>query len=237
MKIEILFPEQGYLHGDMGNVMYLKACLPEAEFVETTLADEPAFVNEDVDLIYMGYVSDDMLVKAIEKLMPYRERLEQMIQNKCCMLFTGNAMEVMYREIIHGEKVIPALNLFDFTSVVDKEKRYVGNYYGQFNERKIVGCKIQETVAYGVNQDMSIGRGLRGMGINRSTVYEGIRKNNFFGTYLIGPFLIMNPYFTHFLFSRMGIVRPVLAHANALKDAYARRIEEFENRSTIMEYF
>ena len=30
MKIEILFPEQGYLHGDMGNVMYLKACLPES---------------------------------------------------------------------------------------------------------------------------------------------------------------------------------------------------------------
>ena len=114
---------------------------------------------------------------------------------------------------------------------------YVGNYYGQFNERKLVGCKIQETVAYGVNQDMSIGRGLRGMGINRSTIYEGIRKNNFFGTYLIGPFLIMNPYFTHFLFSRMGIARPVLAHANALKDAYARRIEEFENRSTVMEYF
>ena len=237
MKIEILFPEQGYLHGDMGNVMYLKACLPEAEFIETTLEDEPVFVNEDVDLIYMGYLSDDMLVKAIEKLMPYRDRLEQMIQDKRCMLFTGNALEVMYREIINGDKVIPALNIFDFTSVVDKEKRYVGNYYAQMNERKIVGCKIQETVAYGVNQDMSFGKGLRGMGINRSTIYEGIRKNNFYGTYLIGPLLVMNPYFTHFLLARMGITRPNIAFASAVKDAYARRIEEFENRSTVMEYF
>ena len=31
MKIEILFPEYCNLFGDYGNMMYLKACLPDAE--------------------------------------------------------------------------------------------------------------------------------------------------------------------------------------------------------------
>ena len=30
MKIEILFPEYCNLFGDLGNMMYLKACMPEA---------------------------------------------------------------------------------------------------------------------------------------------------------------------------------------------------------------
>ena len=37
MIIEVLFSELGYLHGDIGNVKYLKACLPEAQFIEKYL--------------------------------------------------------------------------------------------------------------------------------------------------------------------------------------------------------
>lgn len=235
MKIEILFSEQGYLHGDMGNVKYLKACLPDAEFVETSLDDEPAFVNEDVNLLYMGYLSKEMQIKAIEKLMPYKERIEELIKIKACILFTGNAMEVLFREVVYGDEVIPGLNIFDFTTIVDEENQYVGNYYGQFNERKLVGCKIQPSKTYGANEFCCFGKGIRGMGINRSTIYEGIRKNDFYGTYLIGPLLIMNPYFTQFLFTRMGISKPKLAYAAAVKEAYGRRVEEFENSNTVME--
>lgn len=235
MKIEILFPDQGYLHGDMGNVKYLKACLPDAEFIETALEDVPAFVNDDMDLIYMGYLSDDMQLKVVQKLMPYKERIEELIQLKACMLFTGNAMEVLFREIVRGDQVTECLNIFDFTAVADEEKKYIGNYYGQFNERKIVGCKIQHTMAYGANDFCCLGKGIRGMGINRSTICEGIRKNNFYGTYLVGPLLVMNPYFTRFLLARMGIPNPKLAFSNAVRDAYGQRVLEYENRSTMME--
>ena len=98
MIIEVLFPELGYLHGDIGNVKYLKACLPEAQFIETGLEEEPAFVREDVDLIYMGGLSEENQMKVIKKLMPYKERIEELINRKVCMLFTGNAMEVLFRD-------------------------------------------------------------------------------------------------------------------------------------------
>ena len=58
MKIEILFPEYANLFGDMGNILYLKACLPQAEFMETAMNDAPRFLSEPVDLIYMGPMSE-----------------------------------------------------------------------------------------------------------------------------------------------------------------------------------
>ena len=41
MKIEILFPEYANLFGDMGNILYLKACLPQAEFIDRCYKTEP----------------------------------------------------------------------------------------------------------------------------------------------------------------------------------------------------
>ena len=45
----------------------------------------------------------------------------------------------------------------------------------------------------------------------------------------------MNPYLTQYLMMRMGINKPKIAHAQAMKDAYNQRLVEFENKETIME--
>ena len=42
MRIEVLFPERCNLYGDLSNVEYLKRCLPQAEFVETSCRRNPA---------------------------------------------------------------------------------------------------------------------------------------------------------------------------------------------------
>ena len=67
MKIEVLFPEAANLFGDVWNYRYLKECMPEAELIETALNDEPAFVNGDVDLIYMGAMTERAQELAIKK--------------------------------------------------------------------------------------------------------------------------------------------------------------------------
>lgn len=235
MKIEILFPEYCNLFGDLGNMMYLKACLPEAEFVETSINSEPLFVTEKPSLIYMGPMTERVQEKVIAKLMPYKERIQTLIQEKTCFLFTGNAVEVLFREIIDGDRQIQGLNIFDFSAVRDYSHRYNGNFFGTFNERKIVGCKSQFTMAYGANQHSYFAKSVRGIGINKSSIYEGVRKKNFYGTYLVGPLLVMNPYFTQFLMYHMGIEKPKLAYAEAVKDAYRQRVTEFESKKTLME--
>ncbi|MDD3222596.1 MAG: hypothetical protein EOM34_00205 [Clostridia bacterium] len=235
MRIEILFPEYCNLFGDLGNIMYLKACMPDAEFIETSINSEPVFATEEVNLIYMGPMSERAQEKVIAKLMPYKERIEELIQAKQVFLFTGNAMEVLFREIIDGERTIPGLNIFDFSAVRDYAHRYNGNFYGEFNERKLVGCKTQFTMAYGANEHSFFAKGIRGIGINKNTFYEGVRRKNFYGTYLVGPLLVMNPYFTQYLMYHMGIEEPKLAYAEAIKTAYRQRLTELENKKTAME--
>lgn len=236
MKIEVLFPEYCNLFGDYGNMMYLKACLPEAEFIETSMKDEPYFAeNDDINLIYMGPMTERAQEKVIKKLLPYKERIEELIQDNVCFLFTGNAMEVLFRTIVDGEQEISGVGIFDFTAIRDYKNRYNANFYGEINQRKIVGCKSQFSMAFGSNEDMYFAKTIRGNGINRNSIYEGIHKRNFIGTYLLGPVLVMNPYLTQSLMHHMGVEKPNLAYKDAMKEAYNQRIVEFENRKTIME--
>lgn len=99
MKIEILFPEFCNLFGDMCNMKYLKMCLPDAEYIETAMDEELTFIKEDVNLIYMGPMTEKTQEKVIKKLKPYTERIKELIQKGVCFLFTGNALEVLGNHI------------------------------------------------------------------------------------------------------------------------------------------
>lgn len=107
MKIEILFPEFCNLFGDMSNIKYLKMCLPDAEYIETGMDEEPAFIKNDVNLIYMGPMTERTQEKVIVKLKPLKERLKELIEKGTCFLFTGNAVEVLgkYIENEDGSKI------------------------------------------------------------------------------------------------------------------------------------
>ena len=101
MKIEILFPEFCNLYGDLQNMTYLQKCLPEAQFINTDITEVPRFVNEQVNLVYMGPMTERMQEKVIQKLLPYKTRIIEMIENNVVFLFTGNAMEILHRKNRH----------------------------------------------------------------------------------------------------------------------------------------
>ena len=99
MKIEVLFPEICNLYGDLMNVNYLKRCCPEIEIVNTSLKDEPLFVTEKPDLIYMGTMTEASQELVIKKLLPYKNRIMQLIAENAVFLITGNALEVFGKTI------------------------------------------------------------------------------------------------------------------------------------------
>lgn len=107
MKIEILFPEFCNLYGDISNMKYLKKCLPDEEYIETSIDDEPAFVTQDVNFIYLGAMTERMQEKVIQKLLPYTEKIKELIEKNVVFLFTGNAVEVLgkYIENEDGSKI------------------------------------------------------------------------------------------------------------------------------------
>ena len=226
MRIEILFPEFCNLFGDMYNMKYLKMCLPDAEFIETALDEVPTFVEEDVNLIYLGPMTENTQEKVINRLLPYKQRIEELIDKNVVFLFTGNAVEVLgkYIENEDGTK-IDGLGIFDVYSKRDMMHRHNSYLIGKYEDIEMVGFKSQFTMMYGNNSEMPFLQVEKGIGINKESKLEGIKKNNFIGTYLIGPLLIMNPKFTKKVLETLGVNTDV-----ALKEdvtlAYEARIKE-----------
>ena len=229
LKIEILFPEFCNLYGDISNMKYLKKCLPDANFIETAFDEEPCFVKEKVNFIYLGPMTENMQEKVITKLKPYKERIEELIEENVIFLITGNAIEIFgkYIENEDGSK-IEALGVFDIYAKRDMLHRHNSIFIGKWGNIDIVGFKSQFTFAYGNNEEDYFVKVEKGIGLNKESKLEGIMKNNFIGTYLIGPILILNPLFTKKLIEKMGVKEKILAFEEDLKAAYNQRLEEFK---------
>lgn len=229
LKIEILFPEFCNLYGDISNMKYLKKCLPNANFIETAFDEEPSFVKEKVNFIYLGPMTENMQEKVITKLKPYKERIEELIEEDVIFLITGNAIEIFgkYIENEDGSK-IEALGIFDIYAKRDMLHRHNSIFIGKWESIDIVGFKSQFTFAYGNNEENYFAKVEKGIGLNKESKLEGIMKNNFIGTYLIGPILILNPLFTEKLLEKMGVNKENLAYAEDVKAAYNQRLEEFK---------
>ncbi len=227
MKIEILFPEFCNLYGDMFNMKYLKKCLPEAEFIETALEEEPTFVKENVNLIYLGPMTEKTQEKVISKLLPYKERIIELIEKNTVFLFTGNAVEVLGKYIENEDETsIEGLGIFDVYAKRDMFHRHNSFLIGKYEDIEVIGFKSQFTMLYGDNTNMAFLEVEKGIGINKESKLEGIKKNNFIGTYLIGPLLILNPLFTKKILEMLGVDGEVALKEETMA-AYEERIKEF----------
>ena len=242
--IEVLFPEFCNMFGDSSNMKYLKHCLPDAEFKYTAYTDEPYFAKDKPALIYLGAMTEKKQELVIKKLLPLKERLADLIKQGVPMLFTNNALEVLGSHIETDEGNIECLGLYPF-----KAKRFMMNRInslvrGQFKGMEIVGFKTQFTKAYDCEKGKNVHQSMfetefpfirvdKGLGMNEDIDREGFRDNNLFATYLVGPFLILNPDFTLYLMREvMKLKDAKLAFEPEIREAYKRRVEEFHNPKT-----
>ena len=228
--IEILFPEFCNLFGDLSNMKYLRKCLPESNFIETAINEKPAFVSQDVNFIYMGPMTEKAQEKVINKLKPYKDKIEELIEKNVVFLVTGNAIEIFgkYIENEDGSK-IEGLGIFDIYAKRDMLNRHSSMFVGKYENIELVGFKSQFTFAYGDNSKLYFSEVEKGIGLNPESKLEGIKKNNFIGTYVIGPILILNPEFTKNLIKKIGIENPKIAFEEDVKKAYEQRLKELKN--------
>lgn len=225
--VEILFPEFCNLYGDISNMKYLKKCIPEANFIETSFNDEPTFASKEVNLIYMGPMTEKMQEKVIKKLIPYKKKIEELIENNVVFLITGNAIEIFgkYIENEDGSR-IEGLDIFNIYAKRNMLKRHNSIFVGKYEDIDIVGFKSQFTFSYGENEENYFVKVEKGIGLNPESNLEGIQKNNFIATYVIGPMLILNPEFTKKILEKMGIEEPKIALEEDVKKAYEQRLKE-----------
>lgn len=228
MKLEVLYPQICNLYGDTFNIRYLTSCTSQIEVINTALTETPYFASNDVSMIYLGAMSEHSQELVINALMPYKERISTLIDNGTVFLCTGNSSEIFgkYIETDEGEK-IEGLGLFDVYSVRRMMQRHNSQFTGKFEDITVVGFKSQFSMMYGDNNDSYFLKCEKGIGINPDSKLEGIRRSNFFGTYLIGPLLILNPELTRYFLELIGSDDYKLKYSEELKSAYTKRLDEF----------
>lgn len=230
MKIEILFSEVCNLNGDYQNVEYLRQTLPEADFVFTSLTQDPDFANNRPDMVYMGTMTEAIQRRVIDKLMPYKARIEALIDDGVVFLMTGNACDVFCKSIDYVTEKIrkEGLGLFEMAVKCDHFNRYNGKFIGEVDGITVIGFRSQFSMMYGDNSGSFFGKNQRSIGMNPGTELEGIRRKNFFGTNVQGPILPLNPLFCEHLIALAG-GEATAAHKEAAMTAYQIRLKEMQD--------
>lgn len=224
-KIEMLFPELCNIYGESYNVEYLRRCNSQIQVIYTNHKERPAFADQDVDMVYLGCTTERKQEQIIEILRPYKDRIEEMIDNGVVFLITGNAMEIFGKYIQDGNRQINGLGVFDFYSKRYMEReRHNSQFIGKFGDLTVLGHRSQFSFAYGDIQEPFI-HIEKGIGVNPDVKEEGVRRNNFFGTYSLGPFLILNPLFAKHILRLIGL-EDTLCFEKEIVEAYEYRLAE-----------
>jgi CobQ-like glutamine amidotransferase family enzyme len=127
---------------------------------------------------------------------------------------------------------VPGLGIFDFSTTVNMFGRFTGKVMGTIDAipQPIVGYKSQFSTLSSAPNVPGFLAADRGIGRNRTTAIEGVRVNNFIGTSLIGPVLVMNPHFTESLLRSIDPTRqPTLAQRELAIAAYDARVRDFND--------
>ena len=230
MVIEILFNEVCSLFGDSQNAAYLQATLPEAKLIYTPITETPYFVDHKPDMIYLGAMTENTQRRVLEKLMPLKARIEELIDAGVPFLATGNAADLFCRSIdyVTEEIKVDGLGIFDLTVKTNLFDRYNGKTLAEFEGMKIVGFRSQFSFIHGDNSQNYFLKCIRGIGINRESKLEGMRKNNLICTQVIGPILPLNPEFCEYFIGLTG-TKAVAAYRENAMAAYAQRLKEYED--------
>lgn len=225
-KIEILFPELCGIYGDKMNMKYLEKCSDKLKFIETSHLEEPYFIKHKVDMIYIGPMTEDKQEIFIKTIMPYKDKIKELIDNEVIFFVTGNALEMFGKYIMDGSKKIKCLGIFDYYAKRDTSDVFNYQGIGKYLDNEVIIHKVQFSSCYGKFKHPFIIKD-NGFGMNNEYTNEGIHYKNFYGTYSLGPFLITNPLFTQHLLDVLGI-KEQIAYKDDIIKAYQNRLERMK---------
>lgn len=232
MKILHLFPKLLSLYGEYGNVAVLRHTL-ETMGVSVTVDtyEDGALVLDGYDLIYVGAGTEDNLMEAIRRLLPYQAQIQASIAGNVHYLATGNAMTLFGTSVSRYGADNQALDCFAYTTVMEDNKRYLGDVLTEdaFGG-PLVGFINTSSIYNGIASPLLTLKLNPTLGNDKRGNADGIHVGNFYGTQLIGPVLAKNPQFlAHICQALTGEIISIPAEANMQK-AYQIALQELSTR-------
>ncbi len=247
MKIRIahLYYDLMNLYGENGNIRALKKAF-ERQGINTEISF--LTINDKIDynkydIYYMGMGSEESEILVLNDIFKYKDDIKNAIENNKYFLMTGNSFELFGRYIIdfNGNK-IECLNIFDYytkiTTLKDMKNastfRIVGEVggYSKLISNKIIGFQNRSGVIF--DNTSTLFNLYKGTGNKPKDNNEGFNYKNFYGTYIIGPLFIRNPYLTNYFIKKIILEKDKdykLKKINSTPEikAYKKYLENFQN--------
>ncbi len=196
IKIAHLYYDLMNLYGENGNTRVLcKKLVDQGLKVEVhflSIDDEIDFSKYDI--FYIGSGSEENENIVLEHLKNYLSDLKNAINEGKFFIVTGNALELFGTKLINlDDSSINTLGIFDYECKVT-DFRIIGEqvFTCPLIKEKIIGFQNRNTVISDYPNHLF--EVLTGTGYKPKVMQEGILEKHFYGTYLLGPLLVRNPY-------------------------------------------
>lgn len=193
------------LYGEHGNVNALKRQL-ETQGIEPVIhflsVDDEIDVSK-FDLIYIGAGTEENEKFVLTHLLKYKDDILSAIEKGTFFLITGSALNFFGKKWIQKDETeLECLGAFDY-EIKEEPMRMIDECYFtcDFLKTPVIGFQNQCTVMK--NNDATIFSVKCGVGMYPNSKREGVHKNHFYGTYLIGPVLVRNPELLQYLVMEM----------------------------------
>lgn len=197
IKIAHLYYDLMNLYGENGNTRVLCKKLEEQKLKVLvhflSIDDEIDFSLYDI--FYIGSGSEENAILVLEHLKKYQSDLKNAILEGKFFIVTGNALELFGNKIIDlDDNYTKTLGIFDYDCKIT-DFRIIGEqvYTCPLIEEKVIGFQNRNTVIN--NYKNNLFEVINGTGYKPKVMQEGILEKHFYGTYLLGPLLVRNPYF------------------------------------------
>ena len=230
MSIEILYQDVSSLFGESGHHRLLADCFPSHTIHSGSLRETPYFIDNDVDILHIGYSTERHQKAIAAALVPHRERIRELIASGTTVLATGNGIDLLGHAIHYDDGTsVPGLGLYDFETECHLRVRLNKYILGHAGDIPITAYKTQFT-------EMTRGPGMAdnplflvddGFGARRGDNREGVRDGRVFGTSCVGPFLLLNPFFLREFLDQTGLDYVLPDYDEAMVDSFHARLEEF----------
>ena len=193
MKLVIghLYYDLMNLYGENGNVKVLEYQLKkqgiDVSIKKLSLDDKIDFSN--LDLIYMGCGTENNRDIVLKDLLKYKKEIKKAFNDNKFFLITGNALPLFGKYIMDLDNhKTNALGVFDFYCKMEKNRIV--------KEANISCTFLKDNLLGFINKSGNIYQ-------NDKLIEYGIYKNNFYGTYLLGPILARNPEFMEYFITNL----------------------------------
>jgi lipid II isoglutaminyl synthase (glutamine-hydrolysing) len=199
LRLLTLYPDQMNIYADRGNILFWQR---RCEWRGIGFEHASAGPGESVDpaahdLIYIGGGQDrDQQLVAADMVETKREGLAAAVGDGAVLLAVCGGYQLLGHSYQLGEERIGGLGLADLETVREEGPRLIGNVAIEVDlgtgPRVLAGFENHGGRTYLGKEATPLGRVIKGHGNDGKSGFEGVRRQNLFGTYLHGPLLPKN---------------------------------------------